>query len=111
MATVEMDLSQIGAAVESLRQDVARLAARTASLEDQLASSLAQMAPKSMRTDGKSKSDDLSEETVMVICAAVAAYLGVQAPIRQIRLLHSHPWGQQGRVTIQASHRISVQHA
>ena len=38
--------------------------------------------------------------------AAVAAYLGERAHVRQIRLISSQAWGQQGRVTVQASHTL-----
>jgi methylmalonyl-CoA carboxyltransferase large subunit len=48
----------------------------------------------------------ISEEEVLAISAAVAAWLGVQAHIRQIRLIRTGAWAQQGRVTIQASHRL-----
>jgi methylmalonyl-CoA carboxyltransferase large subunit len=50
--------------------------------------------------------EGITEEEVLAISAAVAAYLGVRAHIRQIRLLSSNAWGQQGRVSIQASHRL-----
>ena len=46
----------------------------------------------------------LSEELILVISAAIAAYLGKKAPIRGIRLLGSDAWSHQGRLTIQASH-------
>jgi methylmalonyl-CoA carboxyltransferase 12S subunit len=49
-----------------------------------------------------------SEEIVLIISAAVAAFLGKKAPIRQIRLLGSTAWAQQGRVTIQASHTLEA---
>jgi methylmalonyl-CoA carboxyltransferase large subunit len=48
----------------------------------------------------------ISEEEVLAISAAVAAYLGVRAHIRQIRLVGGGAWAQQGRVSIQASHRL-----
>jgi methylmalonyl-CoA carboxyltransferase 12S subunit len=51
----------------------------------------------------------LSEETLIAIAAAVAAYLGHKPKIRQIRLVRSASWAQEGRVSIQASHRINVQ--
>ena len=50
--------------------------------------------------------EGISEEIVLVISAAVAAFLGVRARIRQIRLITSPAWAQQGRVSIQASHRL-----
>ena len=37
---------------------------------------------------------------------AIGAYLGVRAHIRQIRLVSTNAWAQQGRVSIQASHRL-----
>jgi len=54
--------------------------------------------------------DAVSEELALVIAAAVAAYLGKRPRIRQIRLLGSAAWAQQGRVSIQASHGIVLQH-
>jgi len=49
---------------------------------------------------------EISEETMLIIAAAVAAYLGERAHIRIVRLLPSHAWAQQGRVSIQASHHL-----
>jgi methylmalonyl-CoA carboxyltransferase large subunit len=48
----------------------------------------------------------ISEEELLAISAALAAWLGVQAHIRQIRLIRTGAWAQQGRVTIQASHLL-----
>ncbi len=49
----------------------------------------------------------ISEQEVLAISAAIAAWLGVHAHIRQIRLIRTGAWAQQGRVTIQASHRLN----
>jgi methylmalonyl-CoA carboxyltransferase large subunit len=49
---------------------------------------------------------EISEEELIAISAALAAYLGVRVRIKQIRLLSSHAWAQQGRVSIQASHKF-----
>jgi len=49
---------------------------------------------------------ELSEEEMLAISAALAAFLGVRVRIRQIRLISSAAWAQQGRVSIQASHRL-----
>jgi methylmalonyl-CoA carboxyltransferase large subunit len=46
----------------------------------------------------------LSEERLLAISAAVAAFLGERVRIRQVRLLSSSTWAQQGRVSVQASH-------
>ena len=42
------------------------------------------------------------------ISAAIAAFLGKKPHIRQIRLLGSAAWSQQGRLTIQASHALGA---
>jgi methylmalonyl-CoA carboxyltransferase large subunit len=47
---------------------------------------------------------------VLVIAAAVAAFVGKRAHVRQIRLLGSASWAEHGRVTIQASHVLSTHH-
>jgi len=52
----------------------------------------------------------LSEELVVVISAAIAAFLGKKPRIRQIRLVGTTAWSQQGRVLIQASHALSDRH-
>ena len=48
----------------------------------------------------------LDPDVVLIISAAVAAVLGETAQIRQVRLLSSRAWAQEGRVSIQASHRL-----
>ncbi len=53
---------------------------------------------------------EVSDEILIALSAAVAAYLGKRAPIRTVRLLGTTQWAQQGRVSIQASHRLDVQH-
>ena len=52
--------------------------------------------------------DEISDDTVAVITAAVAAFLGVRARVRHIRLNGSDAWAQQGRVSIMASHRWAM---
>jgi methylmalonyl-CoA carboxyltransferase large subunit len=54
--------------------------------------------------------EEITEEILLALSAAVAAYLGKRVPIRTVRLLGSTQWAQQGRVSIQASHRLDVQH-
>jgi methylmalonyl-CoA carboxyltransferase 12S subunit len=49
---------------------------------------------------------EISPDELIAISAAVAAFLGVRAHIRQIRLIGSRAWAQEGRVSIQASHRL-----
>jgi methylmalonyl-CoA carboxyltransferase large subunit len=58
-------------------------------------------------------SEELSEEVLLVISAAVAAFLGKRARIRRVRRIPTpgfNPWSQQGRVYIQGSHNIWTRH-
>jgi methylmalonyl-CoA carboxyltransferase large subunit len=102
-------------ALEGLRQEVARLGERVAVLEAALGRGQEsgirsqQIGPSPLTTDGV-PAEGLSEELLVVISAAVAAFLGKKPHIRQIRLLGSAAWAQQGRVTIQASHALSAHH-
>jgi methylmalonyl-CoA carboxyltransferase 12S subunit len=50
--------------------------------------------------------ETITEEELLAISAALAAYFGVRVHIRQIRLISSSAWAQQGRVSVQASHRL-----
>jgi methylmalonyl-CoA carboxyltransferase large subunit len=107
MKTETADLAQITAALEALRQEVARLGQRVAALETAAGQSRSVPAsPPSSTAPPAVVKEPISEEILAVLAAAVAAYLGKKAPIRQIRLISSHAWAQQGRVTIQASHNL-----
>jgi methylmalonyl-CoA carboxyltransferase large subunit len=53
--------------------------------------------------------EDVTPEVLMVLSAAVAAFLGKKAKIRSARLMRptvSSAWAQQGRVFVQASHAL-----
>lgn len=55
---------------------------------------------------------EVSPETVAIISAAVAAFLGKTARVRGIRPARAaaaSPWSQQGRVSIQGSHILARQ--
>jgi methylmalonyl-CoA carboxyltransferase large subunit len=96
--------SRLAETLEALQAEVARLSARLDELEGS--------------GNGKGGSGPvpnelpkgLDEGTLLAISAAIAAFLGKRGHIRQIRLLGSPAWAQQGRVTIQASHDLAVHH-
>ena len=48
----------------------------------------------------------LTEAKLLAISAAIAAFMGERVHIRQIRLVRSNIWAQQGRLSIQASHQL-----
>jgi methylmalonyl-CoA carboxyltransferase 12S subunit len=102
-----IDTTEFAQAIELLRREVAQLRQRTTVLEQRL---LEQPRETALRPGEQPISENQYDELILAISAAIAAYLGVKPHIRQIRLLASAPWGQQGRVTIQASHALAVHH-
>ena len=94
--------------IEELRSEIQALSERLARLEAGAAK------PEPPRTPAVPEplaaaepvDEPISEEILMVISAAVAAFLGERAHVKQVRLIRSPAWAQQGRVTIQASHQL-----
>jgi methylmalonyl-CoA carboxyltransferase large subunit len=112
-----------GATLQELRIQLARLSERVAGLEQLASMSGAESSPvavpvesrvpeapqptsPSTPTSSLAAASGITEEEVLAISAALAAWFGVHAHIRQIRLIRTGAWAQQGRVTIQASHRL-----
>lgn len=58
-------------------------------------------------------SAEITPEILMVLSAAVAAFLGKKAKIKRARLApitQGSAWAQQGRVFVQASHNLPTPH-
>ena len=90
--------------VEQLRAQVAELSKRV----EALTASPAAPAATTERPEAPPQRASITEEELLAISAALAAYLGVRPHIRQIRLISTRAWAQQGRVSIQASHQLQV---
>ena len=105
-----MDTTELGGALDDIRRSLGELTRRIERLE------LASSAPLTTAVPGLPSTatsppaappeDEVSEEIMLVIAAAVAAFCGERAHLRQVRLISSHAWAQQGRVSVQASHRL-----
>lgn len=78
------------AAVRELTAQVTELTERLASLEQ--------------RMDAAHPAGEISDETLLVIAAAVAAFLGKRATVRQVHLRRHTTWAKQGRADVQHSH-------
>lgn len=102
------DLAALTEQLGSLRQEIARLTERVAALE--AAKSERGNSPSLPRPVAEARRELLDEETLAVISAAIAAFLGKAPRIRQIRLVGTTSWAQQGRVTIQTSHSLAAAH-
>ena len=79
--------------IAQMREQIGALNRRVIALEQRLGD------------QGVTSEPALSEETLLAISAAVAAFLGVQARVRNVRLVHSSAWAQVGRIGAHASHR------
>jgi methylmalonyl-CoA carboxyltransferase 12S subunit len=82
------DTSDTRDTVAELKALVAELTARITSLEDQAAL----------------WHPEVSEEVLLAISAACAAYLGKRATIKQVHLRRGGGWASQGRAAAQQSH-------
>ena len=57
------------------------------------------------------EAQEITPDTLVVLAAAVTAFLGKKVHIRSAKMLQSpyeivNPWAQQGRVIVQASHNL-----
>jgi hypothetical protein len=105
------DLEKI---LADIREQLASLSDRLARVEAGAGPASAQVrteAPAPEASGSRAKTEEagrpgIGEEELLAISAALAAYFGVQVHIRQIRLISSPAWSQQGRVWVQASHHL-----
>ena len=83
--------------LEQLRAQIAELMQRVETLEG---------VPAQTEVTETARSG-MTEEEMIAVSAAIAAYMGVRAHIKQVRLVSTSAWAQQGRVSIQASHVLA----
>jgi methylmalonyl-CoA carboxyltransferase 12S subunit len=122
MKSETADLAAVAEVLEGLRRELGRLGERVAALEAAATSpapvavlprggSPVPKAPEATAAAAKPVvANELNEELILIISAAIAAFLGKKPQIRQIRLLGTAAWAQQGRVLIQASHALPMRH-
>jgi methylmalonyl-CoA carboxyltransferase 12S subunit len=103
MKSQTFDSADLLESIESLRAEIRRLNQRISALEKRPTDGQPKPAP-AMEAP---KTPPIPEDVILAISAAIAAYLGVKPHIRQIRLVASPPWVNQGRITIQASHILA----
>ncbi len=112
------EAGDLAARIAELEERIARLeAARDAAVTNLVAAAApppppvaatALLPPAAAPAGPPEAHEAITEETLAVIAAAVAAFLGERAHIRQVRLVASQAWAQQGRVSVMASHRWAV---
>jgi methylmalonyl-CoA carboxyltransferase large subunit len=102
--SIDGQLSQLADAVKALE---ARLGEPAAAVVAAPAAPVAATAPT------VPEKEEITPEMLVVIAAAVTAFLGKKVRIRSAKMLHStsgiqNPWSQQGRALIQASHNLRL---
>jgi methylmalonyl-CoA carboxyltransferase large subunit len=104
--TSKAAIEKLAATLDELKAQIAAISERVAALEGPVAPAPAPVeatpAPAPPQIE-----EEISPEILMAISAAVAAYLGERPHIRAIRLVGTSRWSQEGRVSIQASHRLN----
>ena len=103
MATIT--IAEVAATLEQLRAQLADLSRRVQALEP-AKTPVAVPAEPAKTVVPETPQPGITDEELLAISAALAAYLGVRPHIRRIRLLSTTAWAQQGRLSIQASHRL-----
>jgi len=100
-------VTDLAAALEELQARIAEMSQHIEFLESRNAAAAVATAPAAApAVPVEPAPAAITEEELLAISAAIGAYLGVRAHIRQIRLVGTTAWAQQGRVSIQASHRL-----
>ena len=98
-------LSELAAAFKALE-------ARVAELSQPAAVPVAEAAaPASVAKEEVHKNEEVTPEMLVVIAAAVTAFLGKKVRIRSAKMLRpafegANPWSLQGRVSVHASHQL-----
>jgi len=108
----ERQLNALTQALNALEAQVAERSPATQAGAASVAAPPAKVeATPAVTTTEPSQAEEVSAEILVVIAAAVTAFLGKKVRIRSAKQLQSpyeivNPWSQQGRVIVQASHNL-----
>jgi len=106
MAASQVDVEALSKRLEQLEARVRELEAGARTSASPRAAAVAP-APAAAAAPAPAPPEELPEDVLTAISAAIAAFLGVKAQIRQVRLVGREGWAQQGRASIMASHRLA----
>jgi methylmalonyl-CoA carboxyltransferase large subunit len=108
---MERQLGELAGAVKALQARVAELSQPAASQPVSAAAVAVSAAAANQAVHGET--GEVTPEVLVVIAAAVTAFLGKKVRIRSAKMLQPpyeviNPWSQQGRVLIHASHHPRI---
>lgn len=87
-------------------QQSADLAAQIRQLTDAVTALTERIATLETRLDAAHPSGEVTDEVLLAIAAACAAYLGKRATVKQVHLRRHTTWAKQGRAEVQYSHAL-----
>ena len=107
----ERQLGELAGAVKALQARVDELSAPAALKSAVLPAVQAKADAAAAKETAHGAKAEVTPEVLVVIAAAVTAFLGKKVRIRSAKVLQSpyevvNPWAQQGRVSVQASHNF-----
>jgi methylmalonyl-CoA carboxyltransferase large subunit len=122
MIEAAMKTDEIAGILEAIRAELVTLSERVTRVETAGSAAVARLeekvegpapeakvegpAPEAPSQAPAAAPEVIPADDLLAMAAALAAYFGVRVHVRAIRLISSAAWAQQGRVTIQASHRL-----
>ena len=112
LAGLQQQVASLADSVQKLQAQLADQAKLLADLGARLSGPGAQVQSQGqVPAEGLAAQSEVSPEVLVVIAAAVTAFLGKKVRIRSAKMLQSpyeivNPWAQQGRVFVQASHYL-----
>ena len=113
MIETAMKIDEIAGVLDEIRAELAALSERIARVEAAAPAAAPPLQPKfeppsppAEKEVPAAAPEPIPADDLLAMSAALAAYFGVKVRVRAIRLIASAAWAQQGRVTIQASHRL-----
>ncbi len=107
---LEQQVASLADHVEQLQQEMAKQSKMLAELSRRIMESSREItAPAASAQTAAAHEKPVNPDVLVIIAAAVSAFLGKKIRIRSARMLQSpyeiiNPWSQQGRVSVQASH-------
>ena len=106
---MERELSELAGAVKALQARVAELSQPPA--PPPASAPTVEVKADAAKNTAHREAGEVTSEMLVVIAAAVTAFLGKKVRIRSAKMLQSpyevvNPWSQQGRVFVQASHLL-----
>ncbi len=112
LRNLERQVTSLAENLQRLQQEMAKQSKLLAELSRRVMETSRQTtAPPASAQTPAAQEKPVTPDVLLIIAAAVSAFLGKKIRIRSARMLQTpyeivNPWSQQGRVSVQASHSL-----